>query len=215
VNQGTFLGVSELDPGMRILGLTCGLSGTSMVQIAGVAIVPFFLRYSDVRLKVLTAVFASSVFVLSAATAGRSGLLIGGALLGPYFLLAYLLGPREFPRAKTVAVVSIIGVVGVIGFGIAAASGDARISYTLWHISELTLFVSGESPLSSTLSSMYFLPDEFTDFVFGTGTLGRVDGYNIPSDVGYVLQWFAYGMVGLILLWLPMIIMIKLSFISK
>lgn len=51
---------------------------------------------------------------------------------------------------------------------------------------------------------MYFFPDDTSHMLFGNSNLGRLSNFErIASDVGYIRMIFGFGLIGMILLYLP------------
>lgn len=78
---------------------------------------------------------------------------------------------------------------------------------------------SGEFSTKSTeniINSMFFLPDNTSQFIFGNSNLGRSDNMPyIPSDVGYIRTMHGFGIFGTILTYMPLVYLFIYSFKSK
>lgn len=65
-------------------------------------------------------------------------------------------------------------------------------------------------------NNMYFLPENITQLAFGNSNMGRTDNLEfIPSDVGYIRFIFGFGVLGMILIYLPLIYLGYFSYKNK
>lgn len=55
---------------------------------------------------------------------------------------------------------------------------------------------------------MWIWPESEIGLLFGTGTFGRAGPVSLLSDIGIVQHVHAYGIIGSLLFWAPMILMI-------
>ena len=189
--------------GLRIPGLTYGLAGTSVVQLAGVLLLPAMLDGYAGRGGARLAVWIGAVLLmLSMLLTGRSGLLLGAALVPLTFLLskerrlsfATVRRSVLYGLGLLILAAAVVGVIGIERLG-------QDLTYNLKQAEEVLEFFSegGSTATTRQLGGMYFLPSDPMTLLFGSSNLGRGELGYIPSDVGYVQLIFGGGLLGLAL----------------
>lgn len=207
-NAGVFLGVSAYDAGVRVMGFTYGLASTSLLQAIGLNMLPSLFHKVGLSSLILSSLFAITL-AFSSLIAGRSGLVVFIALLIP-FVIAVTASNGFSKSSKIVFLMSVfIGAVSsLVGWGMIniLSASNMQIAYTLAHLRGI-----GDSLESGgiveKLESMWILPSEPAQLLFGAGSFGRTESFYIDSDIGFVLQIYAYGVIGTMLFWLPIVIM--------
>ncbi len=203
--------------GLRISGLTYGLSSTSVLQLGGLFLLAPVSRYWGGRRLVLVAVlFAAPLLVLSLLLTGRTGLLL--AIL--FVPVAWVFGvkrrarsgwagrqPRRRARslARMGATIVTIAVVVALVYAVFRSLPAVFYTFTLPFAEEVLEFLgrAGRTRTTEIVAAGYFRPDRLTETLFGSSNLGRGDLGYIESDVGYVLILHAIGLVGSTLIALP------------
>ena len=197
--------------GLRIPGLTYGLSQTSVLQMYGILLLPFVfssLEKGITRQAVLLS--ALSVLPVSMLLTGRSGLFLVMFLFPAACLMTVIFkGKIQLKIRSGIGNISKIIIGGIILLAATSyLSGYAPEQFYKYNwrqagevIEVLTDFENTET--QEAVSKMYFLPDSILETIFGSSNYGRGEAKRIDSDVGFVRGIFAIGIVGTILMLLP------------
>lgn len=196
--------------GRRSFDLTIGGGAAASAVFAGgfIALWPFVRNQRSVTLLALWLLVPAAAFLM-----GRTGVVILAAAM-PFALLAYLRHAkvRSVTLLRSVAAVGMIGVVAVVFLRSEAGRDSAnnfRERVLPWAAEYYYSYArTGQVRTASTdaLRSMFFLPEHDAGILFGTSNAGRGDNLPyIPSDVGYVRTIFAVGIVGTIILYVPVV----------
>jgi len=197
--------------GYRVPGLTSGGADTSVVQMFGLLLLPVALVYKSRLYLRLTLLGGAVVLVISIFLIGRTGLLfmifllplVCGLIYIPVRQSRYLVkGVRELLRIGIWA-----GVVALLFLGTQNILPEHFKSYNLKHSNEVieVFAYHGHTNTIDVFSTMFFVPERISVFLFGSSNLGRGALGYIYSDVGYVRCLFALGLVGTVLMLLPFI----------
>lgn len=188
--------------GLRISGLTYGLSQTSVLQLFGILLIPAVVQQYSSKIKRFLIILTLPLLFVSMLISGRSGLFIG-LLMVPVALWYF---SRNFSIKKVC--MSSVGVIllGLVVFSCCAVNllPEKLTNYTFNTNKEVfdALVFQGFT-VNHLVDNMFFLPDTVFDSIFGCGNLGRTDYDYIESDVGYVRSIYAVGILGTVLTILP------------
>ena len=203
--------------GLRISGLTYGLSSTSVLQLGGLFLLVPVLRYwGGRRLVVVGVLFAAALLVLSLLLTGRTGVLL--AIL--FVPVAWVLSARgrgrsgsagtharRRPRSVTrvAGAMVTIAVVASLVYAMVRNLPAVFYTFTLPFAEEVLEFLGrgGRTRTTEIVAAGYFGPERVAATLFGSSNLGRGELGYIESDVGYVLILHAIGVVGSALIALP------------
>lgn len=198
--------------GLRITGLTYGLSQTSALQTFGILLTPaIFYYWGTKKLRNLLIIIGVIFLFISIFLTGRSGLFLLLIMLpSVYILIRFFRGNKSkysFNFKKKISTISRIIVVLVILSFCYNSAPEQFFSYNLKQAEEVIEFFTerGETRTTQTLSNMIFLPDSALEFFFGSSNLGRGALGGIPSDIGFVRGIFAIGILGTIIMLIPYI----------
>lgn len=212
LNVGTAIGAVATDGGFRVPGLTYGLASTSVLQASGALIGFWLITRQTMRQGILTAVGIVAC-VSSSVLAGRSGFFVL-ILTGPvWFTLFFMIGERA-PITRIFAAASTAAALGALLFLpyilLRSANYDARLSYTLSHLLEVGEFFGGQGSrtLDSLLAQTGVVPTDPLVWLIGTGEFGR-GAYVVPTDIGYLLHLWAFGLFGAALFWTPLLLIMS------
>ncbi len=188
--------------GLRISGLTYGLSQTSVLQLFGILLIPVVVQQYSNKIKRLLIILTLPVFFVSMLISGRSGLFIG-LLMVPVALWYF---SRDFSMKKVCMSSVCVALLGLTVFSCCAVNllPEKLTDYTFNTNKEVfdALLFQGFT-VNHLVDNMFFLPETVFDSVFGCGNLGRTDYDYIESDVGYVRSIYAVGVLGTVLTILP------------
>lgn len=194
--------------GYRIAGLTYGLSQTSVLQMLGLLLAPMVIRSAAGNSAHLFYLAGVPLLLISMIICGRSGLLL--TLLFAPFILAVLFksAVAASPTHSLVNFARIAGAVGLVAVLLFAMinSFPERFSYSLYQAGEIFLALELKGPGVEVLAPMFFLPDSWPEFIFGSSNLGRGSLEYIPSDIGWVKTMFAIGLIGTVLMLVPFLL---------
>lgn len=183
----------------RPLGLTYSLSITSFLYFVCSAILVNTPSRTiiGITLKIAGLIISTLACLLTA----RTGVL--------FFPLLILFLP---PKASKLGLKHVLWLVGGLATVIAVhkslTSNPELIETLNLHrlIDAATFLVA---PMDSYFGQQYFpmwhLPDHIYQLLAGNSLTGREEGYYVDSDVGYVLAIYGTGLVGLLLMMLPII----------
>ncbi len=193
--------------GLRISGLTYGLSQTSVVQLYALIILPFVWGASRIPERLIL-LLCTCLATISIILTGRTGLVLGTVIVPTTWFL-YLICPAiPLKRRSMVKLRSVSSFLFLMGaFTITAIFFPKNLvpvrfsEYNLSQASEILKLVEtrGRTTSTTAISQMYFLPDSQNQLIFGNSNLGRGDMRYIPSDVGYIRGIYAIGLVGMTL----------------
>ncbi len=200
--------------GLRIPGLTYGLSQTSVLHLFGVLMAPLVAQQS--RRSIVRALIglAAIVIVASMLLVGRTGLFLGVMLLPAALLFGHARAVRPAGarrasgRGRVLVPLALIGGVTAVAVGMILQRLPAQfIVYNVARAYEVVVAFTNpaESGTVQAVSNMYLLPDDPMTLLVGEGTMGRDAFQYLDSDVGYVRILFAAGMVGSALLLAPFV----------
>lgn len=202
----------------RAPGLTTG-GGDSLSVIQSTALVfgiyhlvTLRNRVSSLALLLHLAFFI--LLVISVLLSARTGVVIfvlGLGLLGSMHF-GLMLRDGKFSRATLVKLGLLLGIFSLSLPALYVWVMNSEYSRLAMRAFELYINFAeyGQLGTSSTeqLKNMYFLPDSEKHFLFGDGNFGRDTSLGIiPSDVGYVRVWFGGGIVGLVVFYMPIVLM--------
>lgn len=205
---------SSFDYNFRMGGLSGGSGGAvlSVVQGLGILFIPFLWKDTKVALKLLLVIGGVTIFA-SVLVCGRSGL--WAVIIG---LPTILLWQSGFTFYKTIIKFPLfIGLIGVafylllIYYG--ALNEDSKIFYSLGRT--LDVFIGylrgGEfsNPTVNVLKSHIIFPTDIKTILIGDGEhlLGKQFDRVLHSDIGYIKNIWAFGIIGSIIYWLPLLLL--------
>lgn len=214
-----------VEHGTRSPGLTTG--GGSALSVAQVAVMICGFCCWNFRPKLARVCksfsfemlcVGSGILVLSIAISGRSGFLILSIFIASLFFLS-VFGLRKARRLMwgVFSVFLSLGALFVISYSFFDLGDYLNFKWVFeaYYNYQATGNVSTKST-DIIFNTMYFLPDNAMDVIFGTSNLGR--GETLPyieSDVGYVRLIYAVGVVGTILIFLPNIYFLLMAISSR
>jgi len=205
-----------VDMGIRSPGLTSG-GGDSLSGLHALcAILGFYMllrRWKDLKLAgAIGVIFGLYLVLASLALSARTGYVI---IFGLTFCLLLALITVSMERfsfrylTKGFLAFLFFCVFNFFSFGeFLSFLGEER-AYKRSAELVINYRESGEASMGSVsaLKDMYFLPVSGVDLIWGTGDLGRnVETGFLASDVGYVRAINGYGIVGLILMYVPFVL---------
>ena len=198
---------SPFRDGLRISGLTYGLSQTSVLQLSGLLLVPVVYANCRATLTRLLVLGTVPLLVLSMIICGRSGLFIGLLYL-PFITVGFIFsaGSEMGPTAKLGRLLQgtllVVAVIAAFIF-VQQQMPEKFFSVSLGHASEVFAALQLSGPTIDAVSRMYFLPATWLETFFGSSNMGRGALDYIPSDVGWVKNIFSIGIIGTLLTFLP------------
>lgn len=205
--------------GLRICGLTYGLSQTSVLQMLGLVLLPLAIKDCQSKSGALILLAGIPLLVFSILISGRSGL-----MLGLFFLLLYF-GSLFFPYQPGFSFCGAIKKTGVylcgIFFVIMVLYASVNIlpekfsRYSLEQAQEILPALQLAGPTVDNMSGMFFLPESWLETFFGSSNLNHGDLETIQSDVGWVKNIFAVGLFGSILTLIPYLLGLKAAWHSR
>lgn len=205
--------------GLRITGLTYGLSQTSVVQSWGV-IISIFMLLNLKTYKYNKWIIISSIPVnlIAIMISGRSGLVILilsiTILMIAYFFFNFKNYEKIISQSFKIFIVSFVGLMIFLIVLMVNVEKD-YFGYTISHVSEVTeVLTTGSSYTIEVLKGMYFVPEDDKMAFFGSGFLDRSE-LNIRTDVGYVRMLFHSGFFGSFLYYSTFLLAIVFVFITK
>jgi len=206
------LGSPFLD-GLRICGITYGLSQTSVLQMLGLLMLPVVARGCQSFAGLLTAFAGAPLLVISILISGRSGLMLG-LLFIPVYLLGLLLLKASVQPPGRIAGNLLANMLGLCLIGLLVWSSIDFLpkkfaEFSLNHAREIFLAMQLSGTTVDNLSKMFFLPDSWFEVLFGSSNLNNGGFERIFSDVGWVKNIFAVGLIGSILTVMPYLLALK------
>lgn len=205
--------------GLRITGLTYGLSQTSVVQSWGVIISIFMLlNLKSYKFNKWIIISSIPVNLVAIMISGRSGLVILilsiTILMIAYFFSNFKNYEKIISQSFKIFVVSFVGLMIFLIVLMVNVEKD-YFGYTISHVSEVTeLLTTGSSYTIEVLKGMYFIPEDDRMTLFGSGLLDRSE-LNITTDVGYVRMLFHSGVLGSFLYYSTFLLALVFIFTSK
>lgn len=191
--------------GLRITGVTYGLSSTSVLQMTGLILLPLYLVINGNSFsKRLFAYMASIAIFVSIILAGNAGVLIGLFLVPISIIIVFKTHKYKFVK-KDLSII-LLGLIVVIYF-----TYDNFLSkYNLSKLDEVFdfLITFGDTDTTEKLSNSINIPNNILVFFFGTGSLLRGNFGDVPSDIGYIRFLFSSGIVFSFINYLPIIFMV-------
>lgn len=187
--------------GLRITGLTYGLSQTSALQASALALGLANIRYWYRSYpRIVTFVFGCATTGAAILISGRSGLVIAALAIvfGTWSAWRQEVCPAAgpLPRGRLLASLGIAMMLTWIAVPLLPQDfTDYSIKMALRLVDQpLTELPVYETTLGSNLST----PEDMGDYLFGTSGLGRGALGVIDTDIGYLRMWHAVGLVGLL-----------------
>ncbi len=191
--------------GLRVAGLTYGLSQTSLLQMWILILMPVaFLGGSNIKKIVYGSVFGA-IAVSSVLVSGRTGLLLGSVAVP--IIGASVLSRSVKELAQTVVNISAAFLVAYFAIkNIGNMADETTRKYTLQSTDEVVRLLGGQGSRTTDaiLSTMYFFPSDSKTMFIGTGQMNR-QNLGIATDVGYVRSLFAIGFPATALTMMPFI----------
>lgn len=204
--------------GYRVSGLTYGLSQTSVLQMFGLFLIPTMIKKSNNTINRIFLLATIPITIASVLISGRSGLFIGILLFPVYIICKYLCNPvplRNLQKNIPAAIVYIALLLVFAQFTYKILPQKFH-QYTMSTNSEIFEALAWEGHTISHVSDhMYFFPDNICEMLFGTGNLGRSEYNYIDSDVGWVRNIFAVGVIGTVLMLIPYFSGIVIAFCNR
>ncbi|MGM0858919.1 MAG: hypothetical protein ACQEW0_17895 [Pseudomonadota bacterium] len=218
-------GQDFVDNMYRAPGLTTG-GGDALSVLQAICLVLGLYYLISIRNKVsLLFVFGHLAFfsllfvsILLSARTGLVVLFLGLFMLASrHYILLQRSGNLSRSTLKKLVFISIFFSfsIPILYFGLISSnySRFAQRAFELY----INLVEHGEIGTSSTdhLKTMYFMPSSSIQFLFGDGNFGRdVNLPVIPSDIGYVRVLFGGGIFGVILFYMPLVLL-SMNFAKK
>ena len=200
--------------GIRICGLTYGLSQTSVLHLFGFFLIPILFNKSNKYCSRTFILLSFPIILISSLLGGRSGLFLGIVLIPIYIILIILLS--KFSINRFVHSLKLIAL-GIISLGLLSSLiyfllPDKSKAITINNSLQTFEAFKLKGTTIDELKSMYILPKEFSKTIFGIGNYGRTDTFYLESDVGWARSIFALGLIGTFLMMYPYIWGIYTSF---
>jgi hypothetical protein len=205
--------------GLRICGITYGLSQTSVLQMLGLLMLPVVARGCQSITGVLTAFAGAPLLVISILISGRSGLMLG-LLFVPVYLLGLMLLKASVQSPARIAGNLLINILGLCLIGLLVWSSIDFLpkkfsDFSLNHAREIFLAMRFSGTTVDNLSVMFFLPDSWFEVLFGSSNLNNGGFERVLSDVGWVKNIFAVGLIGSVLTVMPYILALRQAWRSR
>tara|TARA_A100001391_G_scaffold190379_1_gene162716 strand:- start:1286 stop:2488 length:1203 start_codon:yes stop_codon:yes gene_type:complete len=184
----------------RPLGLTYTLSITSFLYFISIAI--FTFHKSEDKYHNLAKLIAIATNTIACVWTARTGLLFFPLTL---IFIFQIIRNASIKKMTGLFITVIIMVLATILF---TYFGPISIEHQIRRVSELfTLFTSpSESTFFQQFVTMWHLPNDLGQLLFGNSLTGREEGHYVASDVGYILAIYGIGLVGQLLMLLPIVI---------
>lgn len=196
--------------GLRICGLTYGLSQTSVLQMLGLLMLPVVARGCQTLTGKILSIIGAPLLVLSILISGRSGLMMSLFFVPVYLLGLLLLKTGDHSPArlagKLLTNVLVIVVICLLVWSSIGYLPQKFADYSLNHAQEIFSALQLYGPTVENISEMFFLPDSWLEVFFGSSNLNHGDFESVQSDVGWVKTIFAVGLLGSILMLAPYIL---------
>lgn len=201
--------------GLRICGLTYGLSQTSVLQMLGLLILPVLAKGCHRFTGSLMALLGAPLLIFSILISGRSGLMMGLFFLPIYFLSLIFSAWQGFSLSKIMAR-TLFNAAGLILICLMvwlsmSLLPDKFTSYSLTQAQEIFQAFQLSGPTVNNMSGMFFLPETWFEVFFGSSNLNHGGMEIVQSDVGWVKNIFAVGLVGSLLTLIPYLLSLKQS----
>lgn len=205
--------------GLRICGLTYGLSQTSVLQMLGLLLLPVVLGNCHSFSGRLLILAGAPLLVLSMFISGRSGFMIGLCFL-PISLGSLSIKRPEgsSPGLSLTSVfinASLLLAIALFVYLAGSLLPHKFSSYSWPQAGEIFSALQLRGPTVTALSDMFFLPGNWLELVFGSSNLGTGSLESIPSDVGWVKTIFASGIIGSLLTLAPYLVALHVSVQAK
>ena len=214
--SGEFRSTFEYD--FRMGGLSGGSGGSvlSVVQSLGLILSPFLLFYQKKSISKLLIFVSSLAILFSIIICGRSGL-YALILFLPYSL--YLVYGKVKSIKYSVFIFSL-SIVSFIIFSKVILSNNTTDFFNSFYRtfdSFIELQETGKYENSTvTIVKNFILFPDFVTFMVGDNDalLNHDIERNLDSDIGYVRNIFSFGFFGLLIYSLPILFLLRLSFIK-
>ncbi len=196
--------------GLRICGLTYGLSQTSVLQMLGLLMLPVVAKGCQSFMGMLAALMGAPLLVFSILISGRSGLMMCLFFI-PLYLLGLLFFKSSDQSGTKIAGNLLAHIFGLLFIGLLVWSGSDFLpkkfaEYSLNQAREIFSALQLSGPTVDNISGMFFLPDSWFEVLFGSSNLNHGGFERVSSDVGWVKNIFAVGLVGSVLTLIPYIL---------
>ncbi len=198
--------------GLRISGLTYGLSQTSVLQVCGLFLLPVLLAGINGLMMRTAIIVIAPLILVSVFISGRSGLMMAVLFIPVYlFTSIYSNWPSpdiqncaytRFIQKKLAGAMIIILLVSLTLVAIQLLP-QKFFAYSLTQSKEVFAALLLSGPTIGYLAEMVVFPESWFEVIFGSSNLGRGSLDNIPSDIGWIKSVFALGLIGTILMVLP------------
>lgn len=200
---------------IRSPGLTTG-GGDALSVIQSISLMFGIYYFIEIRkrstiYRSLAYLLSFIILLLSILLSARTGLILFIIYLILLFLYKLVKGIAKKTidstfLSKILFTLVVFSIVVPIGYNYLMNSEYSRFAKRAFEL-YINYVESGELGTSSTnsLQEMYFVPKETSHLLFGNGNFGRDEELPIiPSDVGYVRMMFGVGIIGAIIMLLPL-----------
>ena len=216
-------GESFVDKMIRSPGLTTG-GGDSLSVIQALALIFGIYYFAVIKRKTnifqsLLYLFSFVILVLSILLSARTGLVIFLAFLIYLFAYRFLrfimrLNVNKIFVSKIFYFIIIFSIILPIGYNYLMNSEYSRFAKRAFEF-YINYTENGTASSSSTesLKQMYILPHKLPHLIFGDGNFGRNKTLPVvKSDVGYVRMIYGVGIIGTIIMLLPLFYALLIAF---
>lgn len=197
--------------GLRVTGLTYGLSQTSVVQSWSVIYLILALFISPIKMRKIIIVFILILLsFFSILATGRTGLLFLIIVLPIIFYSIIVLISLSRKSFSSYASIVFVAIIAIASFEIRESNND-RIAYIVnQHYEVFHLLANRQSDTFDTVRGMYYFPRSIRGVLAGYGTMDRQD-LGIVTDVGFVRGVFDKGVIGVFITLIPFFVGLILS----
>ncbi|WP_319470062.1 hypothetical protein [uncultured Trichococcus sp.] len=219
-NTRVFEYINNIDESRRSFGIGTG-TGTIASLYFSIFFIVAVLYYK--RYKTTFSFLSILIIIIATALLGRTGFYFELLLLlvwGLISLIKKIVNP-EIKLNKKIFLNLLPMVIILILIFVNYDQSEKLVNKTLpWLFEFIVNFINGKGLSSNTtdiiMNRMYFLPDDSTTLIFGSSNLGRGTILSfIPSDVGYIRTIFGFGILGLILTYLPIVYLLYFGYKNK
>jgi len=184
----------------RPLGLTYSLSLTSFLYFIAIAV--FLTHESSSSKQTVIKIGLISINVIACIWTARTGIV--------FFPLLILLSYKKIrqTRAKNLISFTSIVLIMVAIITVAIYLGPEPIVTHYKRIKEIFVFLTSpsQSIFGQQFMTMWHVPSDWGQLLFGNSLTGREDGHYVASDIGYILTIYGVGLIGQALMLLPIMI---------
>ncbi|MFV7790548.1 hypothetical protein ACNO6Z_06770 [Aliarcobacter lanthieri] len=211
-NGKEFVELNQRSPGLTSSGGDSLSVFQSTAFVFGIYYVIYYIKeISLLRLVIHLCFFVLLLFsILLSARTGLILLILGISLLLTFKLCSFLYTFRFIKSTvkKSIVILLLMTIFIVLIYNIFIDSDYTRFTKRAFEIFT-TYEQRGNLGTTSTdkLREMYFLPNNERQLIYGNGNFGRDTSLElIESDVGYVRILFGSGAIGMVLFYLPIIL---------